>query len=574
MLRRRPTEIVWGLIAAMVLAPCAACQQQPGAPKPDAAKPGSDSGSPEGGEQPGGPTQPDAPLDLGYLTETATFAGVVHPRRALTDPELELLPIEVLSAAGKKEMGIDPLDVEQVLVMAEPPLQGNPPQAGVVVRFSKPHKLDQILPQLQAATVADTLDGKAYRRGRTPMDLSLYAVDDRTLLMAHDELLRRMLSGESDATKGLAGKLLSESGSVNDVAAVLAVEPLRPLVAGQIAMAPLPPAFESVRKIPELLSAVEATVSLSGGMRMALVLHAEDEAAAEELETIIVGLLDTAQRMIHAQMTQAVGTQGDDPVQQAAMQYVQRINKRFMEAMKPKRDGSRLEFATEGQSEAQIATIGILIALLLPAIQAAREAARRAKSVNNMKQIMLAMHVHHDARKRFPARANFDENGKPLLSWRVHILPYIDEEPLYRQFKLDEPWDSPHNRELIAKMPDIYRNPSSLAEPGMSDYLVVTGEGTMFEGTEGRRYSDVRDGTSNTIVLVEVDPEEAVIWTKPDDWELDPDDPLAGLGYAHPAGFGAGFGDGSVQTIPADVDPEVFKAMCTIAGREQVSRDF
>jgi len=552
MFQRRPTEIVWVVITAMVLAPCAACQQQPGTGKP---------GTGNGGEG-GGDAQSQ---QLAYLTDNAAAAAVAHPARVLTDPKLEMLPIEVISAAGKKELGIDPVDVEQVLVMAEPPGPAGPPQIGVVIRFTKPYAMDEVLPGLRADTVEAELDGKPYRRAASRMGLSIFAPDDRTLLVASDELLHRMVAGKGQPAEGLTAKLLAEAAD-HDLAAVLSVEPIRVMVKDQISMVPVPPPFQGVRKVPDLLEAVEAKVNLTGGMEMALVLHAPDAAAADELATTLAGLLDTAGQMIQARI--ATQSTSDDPVEQAMAQYATRINKKLVEGLKPAREGDRLVFATEGQGQAQIATIGILIALLLPAVQAAREAARRAASTNHMKQIMLAMLNHESAFRRFPARASFDENGKPLLSWRVHVLPYLEHGNLYRQFHLDEPWDSAHNRELIAKMPEVYRNLSSPAEPGMSDYLAVTGPGTMFEGTEGRRHEDITDGVSNTIMVVEVNPEEAVIWTKPDDWELDPERPLTGLGHAHPGGFVAGFGDGSVHFISADVDPEVFEALCTIAGED------
>src|SRR4249919_3311122 len=107
-----------------------------------------------------------------------------------------------------------------------------------------------------------------------------------------------------------------------------------------------------------------------------------------------------------------------------------------------------------------IAIIAVLIALLLPAVQAAREAARRAQCVNNLKQIGLAMHNYHDVKNGLPPSAIVDKQGKPLLSWRVAILPYIEQQPLYDKFKLDEPWDSPNNKDLIQYMPSIYMCPS------------------------------------------------------------------------------------------------------------------
>ncbi len=124
---------------------------------------------------------------------------------------------------------------------------------------------------------------------------------------------------------------------------------------------------------------------------------------------------------------------------------------------------------------------GILVALLLPAVQAAREAARRAQCTNNMKQIMLAMHNYHSANNSLP-RDITDKNGKPLLSWRVAILPYIEQNELYQKFKQDEPWDSPHNKELLKEMPIPFKCPSlGKTVPFTTTYCGFMGPGAIFE---------------------------------------------------------------------------------------------
>ena len=191
--------------------------------------------------------------------------------------------------------------------------------------------------------------------------------------------------------------------------------------------------------------------------------------------------------------------------------------------------------------------------------------------MNNMKQILLAMQIHVSEKGTFPSRAIFDKQGKPLLSWRVAMLPYLDQKALYDQFHLDEAWDSPHNRPLVAAMPKIYQNPSGQSNrPGMANYLAVCGEGLMFEGTKGRKLTDITDGTSNTIAVVEADDSRAVEWTKPDDWEYDAARPLAGLGHARPGGFIVGFADGSVRFMSSSIDPKTFHGLLTIAGGETV----
>ncbi len=215
----------------------------------------------------------------------------------------------------------------------------------------------------------------------------------------------------------------------------------------------------------------------------------------------------------------------------------------------------------------------MMVALLLPAVQSAREAARRAQCTNNLKQIALAMMNYEPANGKLPASASVDAAGKPLLSWRVSILPYIDQNALYNQFKFDEPWDSPNNKKLIPYMPMIYACPSDAAllpsSKGMTKYRVCASKGTMFEGNKAFTLADITDGTSNTIAVFESSQE--TIWTKPEepDVELEQIQQLkALLGSKHPGGFNASFGDGSVHFIKSSVDASVLKALFTRAGAE------
>ena len=152
-----------------------------------------------------------------------------------------------------------------------------------------------------------------------------------------------------------------------------------------------------------------------------------------------------------------------------------------------------------------IAIIAVLIALLLPAVQQAREAARRSQCLNNLKQLGLALHNYHDTFNAFPARANYDESGNSLLSWRVHLLPYLEQNELYEQFHLDEPWDSEHNLTLVQMMPEVYQS-KSFNDSEKTVFLTADGAGTMMEGTEGisigrcdRRHvqHDISDGSKS-----------------------------------------------------------------------------
>jgi hypothetical protein len=205
---------------------------------------------------------------------------------------------------------------------------------------------------------------------------------------------------------------------------------------------------------------------------------------------------------------------------------------------------------------------------------AQQAAAQRAQSANNIKQIGLALLICESANKKLPAHAICDKDGKALLSWRVLLLPYLENATLYQEFHLDEPWDSEHNKKLLEKMPDVYRDPRVRCEPDKTAYLAVVGTGLAFEGNEGIRLRDIRDGTSKTLWLVEVAADASVPWTKPDDWQPDDKDSLKGLADVQPeATFQAQYLDGRVETIKRSIDPKLFKAMLTRNGGEPYKSD-
>ncbi|MEX2175499.1 MAG: DUF1559 domain-containing protein, partial [Pirellulaceae bacterium] len=161
---------------------------------------------------------------------------------------------------------------------------------------------------------------------------------------------------------------------------------------------------------------------------------------------------------------------------------------------------------------------GILVALLLPAVQAAREAARRMQSQNNMKQLGIALHNYHDTYKSFPPAVVTDENGEPLYSGRVLLLPFMEQSPLYGSFKLDEAWDSPANMPISQTMVPTFVDASSPTQ-GPNNYAFVTGKGTVFEAGQAADMADIKDGTSNTLMMVEVR-SDGKSWAAPSDVDI------------------------------------------------------
>ena len=218
-------------------------------------------------------------------------------------------------------------------------------------------------------------------------------------------------------------------------------------------------------------------------------------------------------------------------------------------------------------------TAALLVALAAPAVQSTLEAARRVQCVNNLRQLGLAMHNYHASNNSFPRPATLEDKSKPLLSWRVAILPYIEQQELYDKFKRDEPWDSPHNKALLKEMPPVFRCPIRRnVEPFTTNYRVFVGNGALFQKDQDIGVADITDGTSNTIMIVEA--KEAVPWTKPDDLSFDPAAPasLHGAGSPHPGGFNALMADGSVRFLKNTIDLNVFRSLITRAAGEVIRR--
>jgi len=212
---------------------------------------------------------------------------------------------------------------------------------------------------------------------------------------------------------------------------------------------------------------------------------------------------------------------------------------------------------------------GILVALLLPAVQAAREAARRQQSMNNLKQIGLALHNYHDQHASFPPAVVTDASGKPLYSGRVLLLPYLEQKELYDQFDLTQAWDSEQNRAISEASINIFMNPSSAdPTPGRTDYFFVTGTGTMFEGDKAVRLAAIVDGTSNTLAVVEAKSNGAH-WAEPRD--IDISQPMQLPQGSHPNINLGLMADGSVRALSKNINPTVVRQLSTKGGGEAVS---
>ena len=222
-----------------------------------------------------------------------------------------------------------------------------------------------------------------------------------------------------------------------------------------------------------------------------------------------------------------------------------------------------------------LAVSAVLGGIMVPAIQKVRDAADRMTSQNNLKQIGIALHSYHDVMGTLPPAVVRDKNGKALYSWRVLILPYLEQDVIYKNWKKDEPWDSPHNKPLSDVVLKVYSIPGS--PDGISNrtpYRVFIGKGTGFEELKGQpskgiRFADITDGTTNTIAVVEAT--ETVPWAKPEELDFVAGKALPPLGPPWRDEFNALLFDATVRFIPKTIKPQSLQAMITRNGGEIVN---
>lgn len=219
--------------------------------------------------------------------------------------------------------------------------------------------------------------------------------------------------------------------------------------------------------------------------------------------------------------------------------------------------------------------LGGLALLLIPAQRGTREAARRNQCLNNVKQILLALHNYHDTKGELPPAYSVDEQGTRLHSWRALILPFMEGQEVHKLIDYSKPWDAPEN-EAARNAPSPFPIcPSSWQEDEqLTTYLAVVGPEFLFDGSTPRKFSDVKDGTSNTIAFIEVSPDKAVHWMSPHDAD---EKFIFGsteenLRTGHPDTFIAAYVDGHATGIELAIDPKQLRAMLTIAGGEEIER--
>ena len=386
--------------------------------------------------------------------------------------------------------------------------------------------------------------------------MSVTFVDSKTMLLGPEKTLKAMLSSRTKS--GETKAQFAELYPANDIAAVVDLEPVDEMVEEIAQQMPMAPLIQNITRLA-------ATIDMTGTSESHLNLNVEmtDKASAQQLSAIAMGGF----QMIKVQ---ALGQLSGDssPVGEELVTVLSELLESV--TIEAAEESVELDIPKVSDPDKFFKDVTPAFKELVTGIAASQEAAARYEKTMPLREIGLALHNYHDIYGGFPSfcapqRSREENKG---LSWRIYLLPLVGESQLYEQFHLDEPWDSEHNKTLIEKMPKIFAC-DGVEKPGHTSYHVFIGESTPFGKEAPIKISNITDGTSNTIMVVQAGPDKAEIWTKPSGIEFDPEDPKAALGKLAET-FLVLFCDGSVRDLSREIDDAVLSRLIQHADGEVV----
>lgn len=216
-----------------------------------------------------------------------------------------------------------------------------------------------------------------------------------------------------------------------------------------------------------------------------------------------------------------------------------------------------------------IVVIAILIALLLPPVTRSREGSRRSQCKNNLKQIALALFNYESHYHVLPPAYTVDADGNPLHSWRTLILPYLDSNTLYSKIDLTKAWNDPANATAFNTSIPIYQCPSAILPANHTAYMAIVTSNSCLQATEPRSLSEIKDGLSKTLMVIEVDVAHSVPWMAPSDADDALLQSLFPKGkHSHTGGMHGATVDGSVRFINQNLSLDALHAIISVVGGE------
>jgi hypothetical protein len=501
---------------------------------------------------------------LSFVPDSAVAYVHLSVNATLSEPSLKMYPTEIMTAAGEEELGFDPVQIDSIDIAIGIPGPGVP-QVGARITTKVPVEVTQLSPRFVDVDNPESIKGKEFYSLVQAPGMVLHPVDSQTFFVGSVPFIQLMLATPHEPSN-LTKFAKSVNADQSNALAVIDIKSIYPIIEMGMSQGAeqLPP--EVLESITGLLESTDilAIRGTAATQTLQVLCQGTDEAAAKKIESSINDLFTYGKEMLAEQLPMHM----ESKVEQATKAYFERMTGEMMTMLSPKRTSNRVMMQLSMQNQNSFVTAGLLAGLILPAIQTARMSATTMTTSNDIRQLGLAMLNYEQAYKKLPDDIK-DADGNPILSWRVQLLPFLDEQQLYSEFHLDEPWNSPHNSELVHRMPSVYGNMSMPLQIGHTPYLAPWGDGL---GVLGLGLAEITDGTSNTIAIVEAPPEYSVTWSEPADFDVDREAPHAPWVSSGMIQFNAVMVDVTVKSLfISELEPETFLGMLTPHGGEVIS---
>ena len=546
-------------------------------------------------------------IDLSHVTNDAKMLVVIRPVALMHAPEIRKAledavnngasPLKLLAAEG----------VEQITLLGLPGVDADDwiKDAVAVIQFNRPTSFEDLAKSGGWPADAERIDGRLFARAGKP---AYGVIDERTLALGQSGMLTKYLANRRKGQPAIAAGAAWEKVQMGAVVAALDMEMVREQFRNRApgTAAAGPP--DAIAGFAPLWT--DSEYALAGVIVEGKTVHLRAIATCHDGQ-LAENVTDTAQASVTLLRNLLRTIRERERNMPAFAVLALDTADGLLKSVKVERADTLVVAQTKTDLKEQGADAA---GRLFGAISEARTSAQRMTSSNNLKQIALALHNWADTHAagdvpggpRFPPPVILGRDGKGKVphSWRVALLPYLEQQQLHRQYNFDEPWDSDTNKKVLAQMPQIYRHPlddpkttsasyyvlrpekllSEEPDPGFpggrrpereetetveaaSDTLPrvggrrapMGGFPTAFSDKNGMSFSQMFDGTSNVLAVVEA--KRDIPWTKPEDILFDPAKAPPTLGGFFKDGFNAALCDGSVRFFTSKLEPATLKLL-------------
>jgi len=432
-----------------------------------------------------------------------------------------------------------------------------------IVHYNTPPDVEQVNSLLIGRNSKAMLGQQVYFRNQRSRRSSTYWPDPQTVVRSTEQYIKEIIPGDS-INRHLV-QLVEEAEAVSDVLFACTSESVRPAAMRSLKSAPSSSIYHPLVPVLDHLKSVVISIDLTDQRKLRVKLEGHNGTSTAKLAEESKGMLEDLKRLVEEKIDafqQAGSATSSLPVFQILRESLDNVSIDL--------EGNFL-FLTATMSAEQVSQLVTTVGT-----DAARSADQRNLTLaqSRLDQIGAAIFRFHQVHGRLPVGDQPPlqyRDGKPLLSWRVHLLPFLREQKLYEQFHLDEPWDSEHNLKLVTKIPHVYTSPRDGSLQGKTVYLAPSGEGTVFGAQQAIGFADISDGLRQTVLVVQAGSDQAVPWTQPGDLvslKANPSRLLGSFGKR----LSVLFADGRVYHLDPKIDQQMLQVLFHYQDGQRIDR--